>query len=44
MDYNVEMNFRFMRVDEKRIRLIIDQSKEIIEQVGFIFQPYFIIE
>jgi len=38
------MNFRFMRVDEKRIAEIIDQSKEIIKQVGFIFKPYFIIE
>jgi hypothetical protein len=44
LDYIVEMNFRFMRVDEKRIAEIIDQSKEIIKQVGFIFKPYFIIE
>lgn len=27
----------------KRVE-IIDQSKEIIKQVGFIFKPYFIIE
>ena len=44
LDYIVEMNFRFMRVGEKRIAEIIDQSKEIIKQVGFIFKPYFIIE
>lgn len=43
LDYVVDMNFRFMRVDEKRIAEIIDKSKEVIDKVGFEFKPYFII-
>ncbi|KNZ43565.1 TetR/AcrR family transcriptional regulator [Acetobacterium bakii] len=44
LDYIVEMNFRFMRVDEKRINQIIDKSKEVIDKVGFELSPYFVIE
>ncbi|WP_414151065.1 TetR/AcrR family transcriptional regulator [Acetobacterium carbinolicum] len=44
LDYIVEMNFRFMRVDEKRIAEVIKKSKEVIDKVGFEFKPYFIIE
>jgi AcrR family transcriptional regulator len=43
LDYSIEMLFRFMRVDEKRIQEIIDKSKEVIEQIDFQFEPYFII-
>ena len=43
LDYVVEMNFRFMRVNEEKIAAIIAKSKAVIDQVGFEFEPYFVI-
>jgi len=44
LDYITAVHFRFMRVDEKRIAELVKMSAEIIDAIGFEFNPYFKIE
>ena len=44
LDYITTVHFRFMRVDEKRIAELVKMSAEIIDAIGFEFNPYFKIE
>jgi len=44
LDYITRLNFVLMNIDKNRIDAILDESKQVLEQVHFEFKPYFQIE
>lgn len=41
LDYITRMNFMLMHIDEQRINVILEESKQVLKQVSFEFKPYF---
>jgi AcrR family transcriptional regulator len=41
LDYSGGVSFKMMNIEPSRIKEIIEESKGIIEEIGFTFDPYF---
>ena len=41
LDYAGGVPFKIMNIDPARIKEIIEESKKVIDEIGFSFEPYF---
>ncbi|MPW24271.1 TetR family transcriptional regulator [Alkalibaculum sp. M08DMB] len=41
LDYIVGVHFKMMNIDPARVKEIIDESKKVIDEIGFSLEPYF---